>query len=376
MRMKTRLLRNIMIATIVAGSLLCNAALLDINVVDDYGATPAGSADDAPAFQAAFDALAAAGGGRLFIPAGNYMFNSQVTVTGDNATGARLLTIQGEPGVQLYVNNSNGLFKMTYTTRSQQVNIHDLTMIAYRDNAGTAIEITSPFGGAQDKRVVTIENVTIRTQVGNTSQFFNKGIVVNGVYRPLIKNCSITRTTSGDMGNSSPNFVPSVGIDVSDCYAPVIQDCTVKGAYTAFNFVSSTGSASEDGAVMNCVADYCRIGVKFHQIEGVEPTFWVTGCRITARDVGVWVKNRRVCHVTDNIFIQLSASHALNDVQFDYVHLGFALRNLFSGTLAGGRKNIVVDADGSYIIIKDNVLSGTSSSAIQIDAGADNILFQ
>lgn len=356
-------------------SFLSYAGVLTVNVVTDYGATTVGGDDDAPAFQSALDALYAAGGGKLFIPAGSYRFNSRVTTTGGNF-GNRLLTIQGEPGVRLFGNNSDGIFQFTYTTRSQQVNIHDLDIVALQGNAGTVIEITSPPGGAQDKRVVTIENVHMRPQVGNTTQYFSKGIVVTGVFRPLIKNCSFIRTVVSDFSDSSANFLPQVGFDVSDCYAPVIQNCTVSGAHTAFNYVTSAGQTPEDGAIMNCDADYCRVGVKFHQSEGREPTFWVTACDIRARDTGVWVMGRRICHITDNVFEQLSSSHALTDVQFDGVHLGFVLRNLFSGTLAAGRKNVVVDEDGSYIIIKDNILSGSSSSAIQIDAGATSILCQ
>lgn len=351
------------------------AGFLSLNVLD-YGATPSGEVDDAPAFQSAIDDLEAAGGGMLIVPTGSYVFDSRVDITGGNTSGARKITIQGESGVRIFGNNTNGVFRFTYNTRTEQVNIFDLTIIALIESAGTAIEITSPPGGAQDKRVVTIENVTVRSQVGGP-QYFNQGIVVTGLYRPLIKNCSVTYTAGTDMSDSSTNFQAEVGMDVSDCYAPVIQDCTVKTVHTAYKYSTTTGSSPEDGAVMDSVADYCRIGVQFHQNDdGVEPTFWVTGCDINARDIGVWVKGRRICHVTDNDFRQRSLSHALKDVQFDYVHLGFVLRNTFHGTLAAGRKNVVIDEDGSYIIIKENTLSGASSSALQIDSGADNILSQ
>ncbi|QHI70771.1 glycosyl hydrolase family 28-related protein [Tichowtungia aerotolerans] len=355
--------------------LSARADFLSLNVTD-YGATPVGGDDDAAAFQAAFDDLYAAGGGKLFIPAGSYCFNSRVEITGNNTSGARKITVQGEEGVRLFGNNSNGVFRFTYNTRHQQVNISDLSIIALIDDAGTAIEITSPPGGAQDKRVVTIENVSVRGQIED-SQYFNRGLVVTGLYRPLIKNCSISRSTVPDMSNTSSNFLPEVGIDVSDCYAPVIQGCTVKGAYTAYRYSTTDGSSPEDGAVMESVADYCRIGIMFHQNnDGVEPTFWVTDCDIQARDIGVWVKGRRICHITDNHLRQLSISHPVYDVQFDRVHLGFVLRNVFHGALTSARKNVVIDEMGSTIIIKENTLSGPSAEALQINAAAENILTQ
>jgi len=351
------------------------AAFLSLNVLD-YGATPVGIEDDAPAFQAAFDALHAAGGGKLFIPAGSYMFDSRVEIAGNNVSGARKITVQGEEGVRLFGNNTNGVFRFTYNTRHQQVNLFDLTFVALIEGAGTAVQITSPPGGMQDKRVVTIENVSVRSQVGG-SQFFNRGLVVTGLYRPLIKNCTVMYTGVADMSDQSANFKAAVGIDVSDCYAPVIQGCRVRAVHTAYRYSTTPGSEPEDGAVMDCIASHCRIGILFHQNDGgVEPTFWVTGCDINARDIGAWVKGRRICHITDNSFRRASATHALNDIQFDWVRLGFVLRNTFHGNLSNGRKNLVLDQDSHWIVVKDNALSGASSSALQIDSGATNILSQ
>ncbi len=351
------------------------ADFLSLNVTD-YGATPSGAEDDAPAFQAAFDDLYDAGGGKLLVPAGSYVFDSRVEITGNNTSGARKITVQGEEGVRLFCNNTNGVLRFTYNTRHQQVNIFDLTFIALVEGAGTAVEITSPPGGSQDKRVVTIENVIVRSQVGGP-QYFDRGLVVTGLYRPLIKNSAVSYTAGPDMSDSSSNFLAEAGMDVSDCYAPVIQGCTVRAVHTAYKYSTSENSQPEDGAVLDSAADFCRIGVQFHQNNaGVEPTFWVTGCDITARDVGVWVKGRRICHVTDSDFRQGSPDHALNDIQFDWVHLGFVLRNTFHGALTAGRKNVVIDEDGSYIIIKGNTLSGSSAAALQIDPAADNILSQ
>jgi len=61
----------------------------------DFGATGDGVADDGPAFQNAVNALADAGGGTLFVPAGRYLIASPVIkdFSGSNAS----VTIQGVP---------------------------------------------------------------------------------------------------------------------------------------------------------------------------------------------------------------------------------------------------------------------------------------
>ena len=47
--------------------------------VADFGSKGDGVTDDGPAFQRALDALAEAGGGTLFVPAGHYFIGSPVT---------------------------------------------------------------------------------------------------------------------------------------------------------------------------------------------------------------------------------------------------------------------------------------------------------
>jgi hypothetical protein len=71
------------------------AATPDLESVNlrDFGATGDGVTDDAPAFQKALDALAAAGGGTLFIPAGKYVIATPVTK--DFSGSASSITITG-----------------------------------------------------------------------------------------------------------------------------------------------------------------------------------------------------------------------------------------------------------------------------------------
>src|SRR5215203_5802508 len=65
--------------------------------VRNFGAVGDGVTDDGPAFQKALDALAAAGGGTLFVPAGKYAIATPVM---KNFTGlASSITITGVPSL-------------------------------------------------------------------------------------------------------------------------------------------------------------------------------------------------------------------------------------------------------------------------------------
>ena len=64
--------------------------------VADFGAAGDGVTDDGPAFQSALDALAAAGGGKLLVPAGVYFIATPVVKDFSNVNNARVI-IQGVP---------------------------------------------------------------------------------------------------------------------------------------------------------------------------------------------------------------------------------------------------------------------------------------
>jgi hypothetical protein len=69
----------------------------------DFGAIGDGVTDDGPAFQKALDALATAGGGTLFVPAGKYVIATPVskdfsgTASSITITGVESLTMPAPP---------------------------------------------------------------------------------------------------------------------------------------------------------------------------------------------------------------------------------------------------------------------------------------
>jgi hypothetical protein len=335
-----------------------------------YGAVPDDGQDDSAAFQSALNDLKAAGGGSLYIPNGSYRFDSIVTVTNSDWG----LTLRGQStNARLYSNNTNGIFRLTHTSRKEEITLRDFSLIATLPGAGTAIEVTSPQGGVADKRIVTADNLSFR--FFGATNYFNRGLVVTGVYRPLISRCSFSGPVDeADLSDTSLSFKTQTAFDVSDCYAPVIEQCSVSGVDTAYYFVASSNAVPEDGAIRSSSADDCKTGIRFQMADGVvEPTLWITDCNITARDTGAWITGRRILHITGSTFQQLSAAHPLTDIQLDNVHLGVVLGNAFAGDLSGGRKNVRIDADGLDLLFAENTWSGTPEESVQIDAAAEDV---
>jgi hypothetical protein len=361
-----------------------SAASVYVNITNaPYGAVPDDGVDDSAAFQRALNEIKTNGWGYIYIPDGDYVFSNQVAV----ALISWNLTIQGAStnGVRLYAENTNGIFKFTQNQRTPTITLRDLTLIAGRDGAGTAIEITSPPGGLQEKRILVAENIVMSYKPA-TSNYFNRGLVATGIYRTLIMNSRFSAPVDpSDMTDTSQSFKPVLGFDVSGSHSPVLQNCSVTGASTAFNWnaianITVTNYvAAEDGAYRNCSADYCKTGFRYEianpyfPLQGA-PTFWMTDCTVRSRDCGVLLGGRRIFQVTGNTFEQLSPAYGVRDIVFTNgtIH-GLILHNTFSGGYSGGRININVDAAGYDLIFGDNVFSGPTNSVIAIDPAAANV---
>ena len=84
-------------ALLVFGCFTANAQTPTFNLAD-FGAVGDGVTDDGPAFQRALDAVADAGGGTLFVPAGLYFVATPVVKDFSNLNGGTV-TIQGVPSI-------------------------------------------------------------------------------------------------------------------------------------------------------------------------------------------------------------------------------------------------------------------------------------
>jgi hypothetical protein len=188
------------------------------------------------------------------------------------------------------------------------------------------------------------------------------------------------------------------GFDLSECYAPTLQDCSVIGAKVGYE-LGSSGIRMEAAVIDHCTTDYCMTGVKVWNEyfwatcpptplppgyiadakPAVAPMFCVSDCTIRARDFGLILQTRRLVQVVRNTFNRLTTA-PFTDIQLGLIREGGVTDNIFSGT-SSGRTNIAVicgDATAgqafgnSYdLVLGPNTLSdgqsGTTSPMIWVD---------
>lgn len=262
--------------------------------VKEYGAAGDGATDDSGAFQAAIDAIAKAGKGTLFVPAGEYRIETRVarSVSGWN------LVVAGEGvGVSRIVSSSrDGIFSFEYGDPQSQLTFRDLSLFADAPDVGPAFDVRQLRRGNAHHRNLTVQSVEIRG-LDPAKDFFRHGVKLVGVWRPFFLNAHFAGPfgpgVRQDYSDGSGMFRASAGFEARDCYAPSFQHCYSWGAASSFRVVSEKDPGPEDGAFYRCFAVESRIGIEI-VTGGHEPQLVIDACHINCRDVGVFLRNRNI----------------------------------------------------------------------------------
>jgi hypothetical protein len=177
--------------------------------VEDFGASPAGSAgSNVTAINAAFTALLAAGGGCLFFP-NLYPVNAQLTFAMNGGTVIYGLAIRGSGMVASGLvfsgsGTNNGIAipvhsPSTYWGGWPAITVADLSLVCTTAGAGTALSITGDLSaGARSIPGPRITNVDVGAEV---SSYWNTGIEINQILNAIIYGCNLAgSSTSGTYG--------------------------------------------------------------------------------------------------------------------------------------------------------------------------------
>jgi polygalacturonase len=170
-----------------------------LNPAYSGGADRTGSADCSGAFQAALNALAAYGGGTLYVPAGNYQLANGVTwdssaplrIAGDGPQASNIRCASTSASIT-YVSITN-TGSLTERGNDGTVIIEDLAF--YNDVYAGAFSDTNIGLYLDNVNFGQISNVGIYK--GNAPQRINQAIVLNACNQVDIDNCNIFAAVNG-----------------------------------------------------------------------------------------------------------------------------------------------------------------------------------
>jgi hypothetical protein len=166
----------------------------DIVNVRDFGAVGDGVANDSTAIQAALNHALTKTTSALYVPAGTYLLNARLT--GALISDQRLRIYgDGMYASLLLVNNVNGGISLT-GQRNAEFEMDSIWLAPNLDGAGTAFEHIVPSGGSQIARICQLTNVSMVPQVTNVALSWNRGIVIQGLFRPRLDNVIVGQGAS------------------------------------------------------------------------------------------------------------------------------------------------------------------------------------
>ncbi|MCF8346860.1 MAG: hypothetical protein K9G38_06580, partial [Bacteroidales bacterium] len=297
-----------------------------------FGATGNGLDDDSEAIQEALTNAGNSGQGVVYLPEGTYLLKNPVSwerLSGSNALAGLVIRGDGVGKSVILVDNETGGFRLDDFFSNTQFQIKDMTIIAGRPGAGTAISVGKHGNrsGARGYRCFFSENIDMKGQF--PADYFDKGIDVLMTYRPLYRNIAFTGSTLP--GNE---FLASVGIATDWCHTPEVEDCEVRNVHTAYSYLCSPSDSGsmrpEGGAFHKNIADNCVIGIDVDK-PGNMPELVINYCNIRARDVGMRIRRIKFYQIRNNIIEPLvdPATHEFKDISTLGSFMGVYHFNIF-----------------------------------------------
>lgn len=354
--------------------------------VREFGAIGDGKADDSPAFQRALQAAMGAGRAVVVIPAGEYRLGTQVSVEG-SPTALSLLG-DGQGVSCLVCDNAQGALRLRDPWCKWQVTVRSLSILAAREGAGIALEVSSPPRGVRNYRTLLVQDVDIRGQGLPTHNYFDRGIVALNQWRPMWQNVIVggvlDPALKGEPSADPLQYRPACGIQADGCYAPSFQHCYVWSCRTGYQMVTDNRpEGPEDCAFYRCNAVGCRVGMDI-ATTSIEPQLVMDACHINCRDVGIRLTRRKLFQIVNCLLYG-------NDGSDDQTYTDIALIHCYGGILRGNifhspsptnlkpeppshRIMIAADASCRDLMISENLFNA-KGRALVAAAGARGIVF-
>jgi hypothetical protein len=315
----------------------------DIVNVRDFGAVGDGVVNDSPAIQAALTYALTKTTSALYVPAGTYLLNARLT--GALISDQRLRIYgDGMYASLLLVNNVDGGISLT-GPRNAEVEMDNIWLAPNLDGAGTAFEHIGPLpaGGSQIARISQLTNVSMVPQVTNLALSWNRGIVIQGLFRVRLDNVIVGQ------GASSIKMTDVCNLD--QCYKPEIRS-------SYFNCVADVGISLVAPVGVNIEGFYMDsttvsgpdIGL-LKSNGGSEPEFTVRNSHFNCVTTGIDIKGVKLLYVTDNIIYGKDpSSAAYTDILLrggigTGMTGGIVSGNIFGLTLKTDRRHVALVTD-------------------------------
>lgn len=273
--------------------------------VTDYGADPGGVRDSSPAFERLLAAAGTVRHIRILIPPGKYRLEKRVVITADGNDEYYGLRIEGagENVTEILVDNAEGgiAFAGKQVTRLGVI-VSDLSLVAGREGAGTALSFDTANWGVQNDRQFTARNITIRGERFDRG-FFNTALHVRNTWYAMFQNLNISQQYGPAMG--AKQHLMEYGMLLEDCYSPTIENCRVENSKYGL-VLRGVKTLPEDGLVTGSYfvghVEGIVLDINGKTNEWPEPGLHIDNCHVNYRDCGIRLNGVRQANISHCLF--------------------------------------------------------------------------
>ena len=290
----------------VAAALTRAASAADIPAsLANYGADPSGVQDSSPAFERLISGVGTNRHVRVLIPPGKFRLAKKVVFTADTNDEYYGLHIEGagENATEIIVDNAEGgiAFAGKQVTRLSVI-VSDLSLVAGRESAGTALSFDTANFGVQNDRQFVARNITIRGERFDKG-YFNTALHVRNTWYALFQNLNIFQQYGPAMGAQQHSM--EYGMLLEDCYSPLVENCRVENSRYGL-VLRAVNTPPEDGVVRSSYfvgnAEGIVIDNRKKPEEWSEPGFHIDNCHVNYRDCGIRMNGVRQANISHTLF--------------------------------------------------------------------------
>lgn len=358
---KTFLLLAIFLVSAPSYATICDDIAGSVIDVDLFSPDNKGVVDASSAIQMAFDCFIAkivtsdVKSGEIVFSPGMYKLDQRIELVGLSNTSSDdfenlVISGVGTQAVTFNVNNDDGGILIDMSNyRTGAVEFRNLKFSSLKNGGGTAIDVSQPAGGNQHRRNFIARDIEI-TSYNVSSNYFNNGIKLTGVWRPLIENVFMT----GPFGPNAINqFKTNACFDLTDTYSPAIINSRCWSANIGVNLQGTNAGNPEGITISSSKFVTTNIGINI-ATTGYEPEAFISNNHINSQVRGI-ILNRRTKAIIDG-----------NLMYNDYTNNSF-----YQDILVFDAKDVIVTNNTFFNAKTEDHVSRT---AIRVANGSENII--